>query len=1035
MTSFRPSAGSFRIVACAIAFVCLELLLAASSRAERLPLRVYTTADGLARDHINKIFPDSHGYIWFGTTEGLSRFDGYGFTNYGKEQGLPGRIVNDFIETGDGSFWVATNEGVCRFNPDPASPGGAPARRFVLYHLGTPANVDRVNVICEDHNGRIWCGTDAGLFRLDRAGAEPVISFVDIIRPRGTNDSLRVKTIIQDRQGSLWIGAYSGLYRIRPDGRTEVYAEPEGLEVSVLHDALLEDREGRIWIATGQVLQQLVPDPQPGRSAVAHVYSRKEGLDRYGVSVVIQSADGRIWTGSQGGGLLEMLHSPARGGLWFRTYTAASGLSDGVITALAEDRDGNLWIGTESGGAMKLAVSGLTTYGEADGLKATRIASIIEDRDGKVCVFGSEASTGGHILHRFDGERFLPIHIPLPAGWHVGWGWSQITFQDRAGEWWVPTEHGLIRFAKMPATELSAARPKAVYTMRDGLGADYVFRVYEDVRRDIWLSCLGDSQHVLSRWDRATETMHSYSPADGVFESAPTAFADDAAGNLWIGFYDGGLLRYCNGRFTRFTDNDGVPPGFVRTLYADRAGRLWVATSEGGAARIDDPNADRPHFVAYTTRNGLASNQATCVAEDRWGRIYIGTGHGIDRLDLGTGHIRHLATADGLANDFINACLVAHDGALWFGTLQGLSRFLPQTDRPSLPPRIVISGLRMAGVAYPVSELGATAIAGPALSAGENQVQVDYLGISLAPGAALRYQYRLEGADRDWSEPTEQRTVNYANLSPGRYRFLVRGMGADGTMSPTPAEISFRIRPPIWQSWWFIAAVGLAIAAIVYAIDRYRIARLIELERVRTRIATDLHDDIGSSLSQVSVLSEVIRRRVGDEPTVAEPLSMIATLSRDLVDSMNDIVWAINPRRDRLADLTHRMRRFASDAFTNREIAFTFDAPEQHDVRLEVDVRREVFLVFKESINNVVRHSGCTAATVDFRIQGHWLELSVTDNGRGFDPERVCDGNGLVNMRQRAERIGGSFTVAPGPGQGAAIKLRAPVRRRGWVRG
>ena len=215
---------------------------------------------------------------------------------------------------------------------------------------------------------------------------------------------------------------------------------------------------------------------------------------------------------------------------------------------------------------------------------------------------------------------------------------------------------------------------------------------------------------------------------------------------------------------------------------------------------------------------------------------------------------------------------------------------------------------------------------------------------------------------------------------------------------------------------------------------RYRVARLLELERVRTRIATDLHDDIGSSLSQVSVLSEVIRRRIGDKPVVAEPLSMIANLSRDLIDSMNDIVWAINPKRDRLSDLTQRMRRFASDAFTVRDIEFSFSGPDpEHDTRLGADMRREIFLIFKESVNNVVRHSGCNEARINFSIQHGALELRVYDNGRGFDPEIASDGNGLASMRQRALRIGGALEISSQGEQGTTVSLKAPLDDHRWI--
>ena len=421
------------------------------------------------------------------------------------------------------------------------------------------------------------------------------------------------------------------------------------------------------------------------------------------------------------------------------------------------------------------------------------------------------------------------------------------------------------------------------------------------------------------------------------------------------------------------------------------------------------------------------------MTEDEWGRVYIGTGRGLDQLDPATGHIKHYTTADGLANNNLSVSFRDRGGALWFGTLDGLSRFIPEPRRTELPPSILVGGLSVAGVQQTISELGETDVSGLTLGANQNHLQIDFFGLSFGPGEALRYQYKLEGPDVDWSPLTDQRSVNFPNLSPGAYRFLVRAVSTEGLASQSPAIVAFTILPPMWQRWWFIALAATLIGLLAYSLFRYRVARLIELERVRTRIATDLHDDIGSSLSQVSVLSEVVRRRVGSEPSVSEPLSMIADLSRDLVDSMNDIVWAINPRRDHLSDLTHRIRRFASDVFTARDIEFNFSAPEaQHDIRLGADMRREVFLIFKESVNNMVRHSGCTEANIEFLIESGWLELKIRDNGKGFEPDHDGDGNGLVSMRQRTARIGGTLDISSNNGKGTVVRLRAPIGRRAW---
>ncbi|HYV27652.1 MAG TPA: ATP-binding protein, partial [Candidatus Eisenbacteria bacterium] len=213
---------------------------------------------------------------------------------------------------------------------------------------------------------------------------------------------------------------------------------------------------------------------------------------------------------------------------------------------------------------------------------------------------------------------------------------------------------------------------------------------------------------------------------------------------------------------------------------------------------------------------------------------------------------------------------------------------------------------------------------------------------------------------------------------------------------------------------------------------RYRVNRLLELERVRTRIATDLHDDIGSSLSQIAILSEVVRQNVGQDSTqVNEPLSRITTSSSELMGTMSDIVWAIDPHKDRLADLTQRMRRFASDVLTARSIDFEFQAPDiTRKLNLGADVRRQVFLVFKESINNIVRHAACSHVDIDLRVKRDLLILSIKDDGRGFDPAQESDGHGLVSMQTRAKEMGGTLKISSRTGEGTSVILEMPISGR-----
>jgi ligand-binding sensor domain-containing protein/two-component sensor histidine kinase len=1005
----------------------LLLFVPCHIEAEQLPIKTYTTGDGLANDNINQIVRDSRGFLWFCTGEGLSKFDGYQFTNYTTDQGLPHRWVSGLLETRDGNYWVATGGGVSRFNPN-----GTPL--FTTYHPSEDQESWHVEVLIEDREGVIWCGTHRGLYRLEDAAGRPQFQFVEMGMPTAPESDF-VQAILADSHGALWVGTRaSGLYRRWPDGRVEHYTTQQGLPGNRV-EALLEDREGRLWVGTPDGLGELVATRDPNRPVVVRRYTTNDGLPTNWIASLFQSADGKLWMGTEPG-LIEFLPSSGMNGPQFRVYTTANGLSSHSVGGVSEDRDGNLWIATDSGGAMKLARNSFTTYTEADGLGAPGADAVFENQAGELFVISSGTK---HFINRLDGQRFAAVWPDFPKQiTNFGWGYNQVTFQDHTGEWWVPTGQGLCRFPAITRVEqLARTPPKAVYTTRDGLPFNDVFRLYEDLRGDIWISTISGLAQTLSRWERATQTLHTFSEADGfaTLRMGPAdAFGEDGTGNLWIGHWGGGLTRYAAGRFASFTEADGLPAGAIRALYQDHMHRLWIASSLGGLARLDDPAAVHPRFTVYTTTEGLSSNDVWCITEDQSGHIYIGTGRGLDRLDPQTGHFKHYTAADGLLVGKVTSAFRDSHGILWFASnVHGLSRLVPGSDAPQTPPPILISGLRIAGEAYSLSQLGETELPRLDLGPNQNQLNIDFVGLDFGPGEVLRYQYKLEGADKDWSVLSDHRSVNYANLAPGRYRFLVRAVNAEGVTSAKPATVAFTILPPVWRRWWFLTLGAIFVGFSIYAVHRQRVGRLVELERVRTRIATDLHDDIGANLSLIAMLSEVARGFLkNDDRRMKDWFSTIATTSRDTVDAMSDIVWAVNPKRDQLSDLTQRMRRFAEDILGARDIALNFRAPElERDLKVGADLRREVFLIFKETINNTVRHSQCTASEVELKVARGWLVLQMSDNGRGFDLKGTSEGNGLASMRQRAQKLGGTLDVSSPNGQGTSVTLRAPLDHRG----
>ncbi|MEP6636025.1 MAG: ATP-binding protein, partial [Acidobacteriota bacterium] len=461
-------------------------------------------------------------------------------------------------------------------------------------------------------------------------------------------------------------------------------------------------------------------------------------------------------------------------------------------------------------------------------------------------------------------------------------------------------------------------------------------------------------------------------------------------------------------------------------------------SSLDGLSRIDDPRADVLHVVKYTTAEGLSSNNLRSITEDEWGRIYVGMGHGVDRLDTETGAVKHFTVADGLPKGIIETAFHDRQGALWFGSRFGLARLVPERQESQTLPSVYITGLRIEGVTRRISELGETSLPQFDLASNQNQVSVDFVGLGTSVGEELYYQYRLEGAANDWSVPTTERTVIYANLSPGTYRFMARAISADGQMSEVPAVFAFTIAAPIWMRWWFLTLAALAIGLGAYALYRYRVSRILVVANMRTRIATDLHDDIGSGLSRMAILSEVVKQQMGDTAPPSVPLlTEIAQSARDLVGSMRDIVWAIDPRQDDLSNVVVRVRQFASDVLEPQKIKLDFQVPpELEKVKLDPEQRRHLFLFFKEAINNIARHADCGSVWLDITVSHNRLRATIRDDGRGFhdiNPQQAptnggAGGHGLENMRSRAKELGGDLSIDSTPGGGTCLKLTIPLK-------
>jgi ligand-binding sensor domain-containing protein/two-component sensor histidine kinase len=1019
------------------------LILCPVLSAEQLPIRLYTRADGLAHNAVRRIMRDSRGFLWLCAGDRLNRFDGYRFATYDVGAG-----PSDILEGSLGVYWVGTYPGgVYRLDfAATTTADGTP--KVTAFPLGTDPSAKLVNVIYRDRQNRIWAGTDNGLYVLESGSASFHHVELGIEVPGSLTE---VGAFAEDREGSLWIGASYGVVRRLPDGRMIRYV-PDGDNHMRFVRALMVDRGGRVWIGHTRGFIIFAPEPQTsltGGRFAQRIMSVSDSSNAVESSISMPvfpgSSDWFTTTGTRGANGVWAIHEFSDGeimigtwgsGVWavqsgkLRHYTTSHGLSEDSVFSIAEDMDGNRWIGAKTSGVMKLVRNGFVGFDTADGIPRSDIFSIFRTQSGEMCVIGKQ-----WLIGIFDGRRFHTTHLQLPFARdhspNLGANNHPI-IQDHRGEWWAGSGNGVYRFGVVRnISELPHHNPVAVYGRRDGLASDLADALFEDSRGDIWIGTGNGTQERggVAKWERKTGVLRVFSEADGLSAAAmPSAFAEDSAGNVWIGLFTGGLLRYSGGRFLAFNNPADILRGIVRSIFKDSRGWLWVGTHQGGAGRIDQPAAPHPQIRYYTSTDGLASNDVSSFAEGLHGWVYVATAvGGVDRLDPTNGRIEHFGAPSGAG--LLHATFTDYDGAVWFGGTAGIWRIRPLFESMS-PPQILISSFHVAGGPVSAAELGANSFTEMRLPPGNNPIRVEFFSPNF--GNSLRYQYKVGGAAEEWSVATDQRGVDLAGLAPGRYTFAVRAVRDDGTTSLAPATVTFTIPPPFWRQWWFISMAGGLIALVAYRFHLYRLGRALELERVRVRIATDLHDDIGSTLSQISVLSEVVRRQIQHENGAAEELSTISELSRDLVDSLSDIVWAIDPRRDRLSALTYRMRRFAGDMLAARGVDLGFDTnPPNDDFEMGADLRRELFLIFKEAVNNAARHANCTRVDICFNATEEWIGLQVTDDGKGFDCMLPSEGNGIGSMLQRSQRLGGTLDIQSRPCGGTTVELRAPVNRVG----
>ncbi len=947
------------------------------------------------------------------------------------EDGLPQSSVKSMVQTPDGYLWLATFNGLARFD----------GVRFTVFDTanvpGLPGN--RLTRLFVDRAGALWMITEQLALARLQAGSCRAFTVADGLPPEG------VGWVAEVDQGDLWLaGAKEGLSRWRDGKFVALPVPPES--AGKPWEAMSADGAGGTWLLQadrafvwqhGQFSSLTRPEGQPETVVKRSCPSRDGGL------WVFTPAELRRWR--QGKWLPEVWSCPdfkngitdARedlvGNLWVATYnhglfrfnptegwqhfTVADGLTTLSLRSLLCDREGNVWVGTDGGGLLRVRPRLWKLITRREGLGIDAVHSVTQDEQGRIWF------AGGTTKPYWLDQGAVAVAIPSPLSDTMEGVWA--VRGGRRGAMWIGTYWGKVfRYQQGALT---------VFGKDEGMLAGSVRALLEDRQGTLWVG----GYDGLSQID-GTRVTH-YSRREGLSSARVWALAEDSRGSLYIGTADGGLNRRQDGRFTAYTRAQGLPDDAINSLYVDSEDVLWIGTRGGGLSRLQ---AER--FFNYRVKGGLQARSVGPLLEDYAGYLWLTSDLGIVRVsrrelnDFAAGRSRGINyvafdQSDGLATLEVGgiqpACLSARDGKLWFGTAKGAAFVDPRELRSNpLPPPVLIEEVRIddAVVERPGSLEGRhPSLADPSpviLHPDQRRIEFRFTGLSFTAPAKVRFRYQMEGFDPDWVDGDTTRSASYTRLWPGTYRFRVTACNNDGVWDVTGASLGVVVQPAWHQTWWFRSLVIAAAAGAVAGVFQLRLSRLRQLSRLRERIAGDLHDEIGSNLGGIILVSELAQRAPSLPPEAQISLQEINATAQRTASAMRDIVWFLNPDFDTLADMAVRMREFAATLLVGIECKFIVPVlPRTPSLPLEF--RRNVFFAFKEILHNVVKHAGARRVSIQCELTGRQFTLRVQDDGCGFDATVEVTGHGLRSLRQRAAALGGQLLLQSQPGKGTCVAL------------
>ncbi len=946
-----------------------------------------TTEDGLVDNKILSMIQDSKGYLWFGTYSGVSKWDGNNFENMTTNDGLTSPAILDIVEMPDSTLLFSTY-----------------GKGFVTYKNGIIDTFNTTDGLSSNMIYRFQDGKDYALLFSDKLQKFQSGKIIDYpIQPEILEGSLSNMEL--EENGNKYLSSRTGGFYVKEGKFEKLFTTKDGLFSNKI-SVMMKDFNDNILIGTYEGINKY----KDGK--ITTLDYKNKSIKGF-INNIMVANDSTIYYSCEFGLVVEK-------GKSIEILTTKNGLLENEVQLTLEDNKGNIFIGYSNAGISIYKPNRFTNYVSYTDDDKFIPNSIVQDNNSNLIIGTNNGLTNlsnKRIVeyNQLTNNTVLSLTVDKSNNLFIGTKRGFNILSDNVLEKYLlgnKSNNGINDIA------LSYDGDVLLAVRRQGIVA---FTPDEQSNKKFITSFLNSSNPPEQEKVKGG-TLSYITLKNGLQNTFILDLLNAKDSTLVIGYQGRGVSFYKDGVFKHINKEDGLTDGVVTTIFEDANGDFWFGTRTGGISIYQNGI-----FDTINVSNGLSSNDIRGIVKVN-DKVYVSTANGLNVIvKYSDGYfVRKLYEVDGLASNSCsrNAFLLDKDNNIWIGTSKGISKFDPSSDNIiSTPPKINIIGIELFNEKYPLDNIIKT----QELNYDQNYIKFIYTGINLTAPNKVIFKYKLNGVDKDWIE-SNVTYANYTNLDDGDYTFEVKARNEWGFWSK-PTSLPFTINPAWWETWWFYTLTIFSIGSLIAFIVSYRYRQLLAVEKIRNKISTDLHDSIGSGLSEITILSELLNAqpnaKVDDFKNGLENISVTA---RSLVGNMSDIVWLVNPSKDSLRDLLLRLHDSYQEVLGQANISFEIKNIEKlENMKLSMTFRQHLFLLFKEAINNALKYSKCSQLILDIDQSGKDLYLSLYDNGIGFDLSNHKAGNGLINMQNRAKQINGNLKITSRVNEGTTLKFSGKI--------